>query len=24
MKKGEIIYQGSCAKAELYFAEAGK
>ena len=23
MKKGEIIYQGACAKAELYFAEAG-
>jgi ATP-binding cassette, subfamily G (WHITE), member 2 len=23
MKKGEIIYQGSCSRAELYFAEAG-
>ena len=23
MKKGEIIYQGACAKAETYFAEAG-
>ena len=23
MKKGEIVYQGSCAKAELYFAQAG-
>ena len=23
MKKGEIVYQGSCAKADAYFAEAG-
>ena len=23
MKKGEIIYQGACGKAEAYFAEAG-
>lgn len=24
MKKGEIVYQGACAKADAYFAEAGK
>ena len=24
MKRGEIIYQGSCANAENYFAEAGE
>jgi ATP-binding cassette, subfamily G (WHITE), member 2 len=23
MKKGEIVYQGACSKAELYFAQAG-
>jgi ATP-binding cassette, subfamily G (WHITE), member 2 len=23
MKKGEIVYQGSCSKADAYFAEAG-
>jgi ATP-binding cassette, subfamily G (WHITE), member 2 len=23
MKKGEIVYQGACAKSELYFAQAG-
>ena len=23
MKKGEIVYQGACAKAELYFSQAG-